>query len=231
MREHLLEVCTERPDLQVASVSRHRLRRRLMKNAFRCDYGLVETVAHFTAARAFMPDVDFIIDIGGQDMKCLAITDGVIDNIFLNEACSSGCGSFLQTFARPWAMTIEEFANLGCWPTASGGPRLRCTVFMNSSVKQAQKDGASVEDISAGLSISPWSKRPVQGHPLLHSGELGRTSWCRAVRSSTTPCCAPLSRRWAWRSSARTSPADGRLRCGPVRPAPEPEGPQSTFLP
>ena len=126
----------------------------LVKNAFRCDYGLVETVAHFTAAKYFMPDVDFIIDIGGQDMKCFKIEDGAISNIFLNEACSSGCGSFLQTFAQALGYDVKEFAALGLFADRPVDLGSRCTVFMNSSVKQAQKDGASIENISAGLSIS-----------------------------------------------------------------------------
>ena len=126
----------------------------LVKNAFRCDYGLVETVAHFTAAKYFMPDVDFIIDIGGQDMKCFKIEDGAISNIFLNEACSSGCGSFLQTFAQALGYDVKKFASLGLFADRPVDLGSRCTVFMNSSVKQAQKDGASIENISAGLSIS-----------------------------------------------------------------------------
>ena len=126
----------------------------LIRSAFGVDFGLVETVAHFTAARAFMPDVDFIIDIGGQDIKCFKIHNGVIDNIFLNEACSSGCGSFLQTFANALGYDIAEFARLGLASRRPVDLGSRCTVFMNSSVKQAQKDGADVTDISAGLSIS-----------------------------------------------------------------------------
>ncbi len=126
----------------------------LVKNAFRCDYGLVETVAHFTAAKYFLPDVDFIIDIGGQDMKCFKIEDGAISDIFLNEACSSGCGSFLQTFAEALGYDVKEFAKLGLFADRPVDLGSRCTVFMNSSVKQAQKDGASIENISAGLSIS-----------------------------------------------------------------------------
>ena len=121
----------------------------LVKNAFRCDYGLVETVAHFTAAKYFMPDVDFIIDIGGQDMKCFKIEDGAISNIFLNEACSSGCGSFLQTFAQALGYDVKEFAALGLFADRPVDLGSRCTVFMNSSVKQAQKDGASIENIRA----------------------------------------------------------------------------------
>ena len=108
----------------------------------------------FTAARTFEPDVDFIIDIGGQDIKCFKIRGGAIDNIFLNEACSSGCGSFLQAFASAWDMSVEEFAVKGILADRPVDLGSRCTVFMNSSVKQAQKDGASLENISAGLSIS-----------------------------------------------------------------------------
>ncbi len=118
------------------------------------DYGIVETVAHFKAAAHFCPDVDFIIDIGGQDIKCFKIKNNAIDSIMLNEACSSGCGSFIQTFAQAMGYEIADFANLGLFAKAPVELGSRCTVFMNSSVKQAQKDGASVEDISAGLSSS-----------------------------------------------------------------------------
>ena len=142
------------PGLKVASVTTTGYGEELVKNAFRCDFGLVETVAHFTAAKYFMPDVDFIIDIGGQDMKCFKIEDGAISNIFLNEACSSGCGSFLQTFAQALGYDVKEFAALGLFADRPVDLGSRCTVFMNSSVKQAQKDGASIENISAGLSIS-----------------------------------------------------------------------------
>ncbi len=126
----------------------------LIKNAFSCDLGLVETMAHYAAARHFDPQVDFIIDIGGQDMKCFKIRGGAVDSIMLNEACSSGCGSFIETFARALGYEIEEFSKLGLLAKHPVNLGSRCTVFMNSSVKQAQKDGASVEDISAGLSIS-----------------------------------------------------------------------------
>jgi predicted CoA-substrate-specific enzyme activase len=126
----------------------------LIKNAFRCDLGLVETVAHYKAAAHFNPEVDFIIDIGGQDMKCFKIRNGAVDSIMLNEACSSGCGSFIETFARALGYNIADFAKLGLFTKKPVSLGSRCTVFMNSSVKQAQKDGASVEDISAGLSIS-----------------------------------------------------------------------------
>ena len=126
----------------------------LIKNAFSCDAGLVETVAHYSAARHFNPDVDFIIDIGGQDMKCFKIRNGAVDSIMLNEACSSGCGSFIETFAKALGYSIADFAKMGLFAQRPVNLGSRCTVFMNSSVKQAQKDGASVEEISAGLSIS-----------------------------------------------------------------------------
>ncbi|MBE7022449.1 MAG: 2-hydroxyglutaryl-CoA dehydratase [Ruminococcaceae bacterium] len=126
----------------------------LMKSAFHLDFGLVETLAHFRATRHFSPQVDFILDIGGQDIKCMKIKDNAIDSIMLNEACSSGCGSFLETFARSLGYTAEEFARLGLFAERPVDLGSRCTVFMNSSVKQAQKDGAGVEDISAGLCIS-----------------------------------------------------------------------------
>ena len=111
-------------------------------------------MAHYQAAAKFKPEVDFIIDIGGQDIKCFKIENGAIANIFLNEACSSGCGSFLQTFANALGYKIEEFAKLGLMADKPVDLGSRCTVFMNSSVKQAQKDGATIENISAGLSIS-----------------------------------------------------------------------------
>ncbi len=126
----------------------------LIKNAFACDLGLVETVAHYKAAAHFNPNVDFIIDIGGQDMKCFKIRNGAVDSIMLNEACSSGCGSFIETFAKALGYSIADFAKIGLFAKYPVNLGSRCTVFMNSSVKQAQKDGATVEDISAGLSIS-----------------------------------------------------------------------------
>lgn len=126
----------------------------LAKNAFSFDHGIVETMAHFDAARHFLKDVEFVIDIGGQDIKCFRIRNGVIDDLFLNEACSSGCGSFLQTFASSLGYSIEDFSKLALFAKRPVNLGSRCTVFMNSSVKQAQKDGASVNDISAGLAVS-----------------------------------------------------------------------------
>ena len=126
----------------------------LSKNAFGCDHGLVETIAHYIAAKRFNPHVDFIIDIGGQDMKCFKIKDGTIDSVIINEACSSGCGSFIETFAKSLGYTAAEFAKLALFAKHPVNLGSRCTVFMNSSVKQAQKEGATVADISAGLSMS-----------------------------------------------------------------------------
>jgi len=126
----------------------------LIKSALGIDFGIVETVAHYKAGSFFCPNVDFIIDIGGQDIKCFKIKNGAIDSIMLNEACSSGCGSFIQTFAQALGYDISEFARLGLFSENPVELGSRCTVFMNSSVKQAQKDGATVEDISAGLSSS-----------------------------------------------------------------------------
>ncbi len=154
VRQVLTGLYEKHPGLKIASVTTTGYGEALVKNAFHADFSLVETVAHFTAAKYFMPNVDFIIDIGGQDMKCFKIEDGAISNIFLNEACSSGCGSFLQTFAEALGYDVKEFAALGLFADRPVDLGSRCTVFMNSSVKQAQKDGASIENISAGLSIS-----------------------------------------------------------------------------
>ena len=126
----------------------------LIQHAFHIDSGVVETIAHFNAARHFNPNVDFIIDIGGQDIKCFKVHNNSIDSIMLNEACSSGCGSFIETFAKSMGYGVEEFSRLGLFAKMPVNLGTRCTVFMNSSVKQAQKDGADVSDISAGLSMS-----------------------------------------------------------------------------
>ena len=146
----------------------------LIKNAFNCDLGLVETVAHLNAARHFNPDVDFIMDIGGQDMKCFKIRNGAVDSIMLNEACSSGCGSFLETFAKALGYTIADFAALGLKAKHPVDLGSRCTVFMNSSVKQAQKEGATVEDISAGLSMSVVKNAIYKVIRASHADDLGK---------------------------------------------------------
>ena len=126
----------------------------LIKAALNVDIGEIETVAHYTAANFFLPGVNFVLDIGGQDMKSLVIRDGVIESITLNEACSSGCGSFVETFAHSLNLDVKEFARLGQESRHPVDLGTRCTVFMNSRVKQAQKEGAEISDISAGIAIS-----------------------------------------------------------------------------
>ena len=126
----------------------------LVKAAFKADMGEIETMAHYKAAEEFLPGVDFILDIGGQDMKCMRIRDGAIYSIMLNEACSSGCGSFIETYAKSVNMDVQSFANEALFAKSPVDLGTRCTVFMNSKVKQAQKEGATIGDISAGLSYS-----------------------------------------------------------------------------
>ena len=126
----------------------------LMKAAFLLDDGEVETVAHYYAAAFFDPKVDCILDIGGQDMKCIKIKNQTVDSVQLNEACSSGCGSFIETFAKSLNYSVQDFAKAALFAEHPIDLGTRCTVFMNSKVKQAQKEGASVSDISAGLAYS-----------------------------------------------------------------------------
>ncbi len=126
----------------------------LIRSAFGFDNGMVETLAHFRAARAFDPQVSFILDIGGQDMKAIFVKDGFIQNIEINEACSSGCGSFIETFARSMGHEVADFADKACKAQAPCDLGTRCTVFMNSRVKQALREGAEINDISAGLAYS-----------------------------------------------------------------------------
>jgi len=126
----------------------------LIKSAFKVDSGEIETMAHYKASEEFLPGVEFILDIGGQDMKCMKIKDGAIYSIMLNEACSSGCGSFIETYAKSVNMDVEHFAQEALFAKSPVDLGTRCTVFMNSKVKQAQKEGATIGDISAGLSYS-----------------------------------------------------------------------------
>lgn len=139
------------------------------------DEGVVETMAHYRGAEMVSPGVTAVIDIGGQDMKYLSIDDGVIDSIAVNEACSSGCGSFLQTFARSMGLTIEEFTQAALRAKHPVDLGSRCTVFMNSSVKQAQKEGATMDDIAAGLCYSVVRNALYKVIKLRDSGELGDT--------------------------------------------------------
>ena len=150
--EEILTRCSGR--IQICGSAATGYGEELICHAFGVDEGVVETIAHYTAAKYFQPDVDFILDIGGQDIKCFKIRNGAIDSIMLNEACSSGCGSFIETFAKSMGYGVQTFAEKGLHAKAPVNLGSRCTVFMNSSVKQSQKDGATVEDISAGLSVS-----------------------------------------------------------------------------
>lgn len=154
VREFLNSFITQYPNITIKKGCSTGYGELLIKKAFNLEYSLVETMAHYKAAKYFDKDTDFIIDIGGQDIKCFKIVDGVIDDIFLNEACSSGCGSFLQTFFQALGYSTEEASTLALKSKHPVDLGSRCTVFMNSSVKQAQKDGAKIEDIFAGLAIS-----------------------------------------------------------------------------
>lgn len=146
----------------------------LIQKALNIDEGEIETIAHYRAAEAFLPGVDFILDIGGQDMKCMMLKDGVIESIMLNEACSSGCGSFIETFARSLGHTPMTFAQQALFAEAPIDLGTRCTVFMNSRVKQAQKEGASVGDISAGLSYSVIKNALFKVIKLRNSNNIGK---------------------------------------------------------
>ena len=181
VRDFLQELYKKYPDIDIRSSASTGYGEEIIKNAFGLDMGVVETIAHFTAAKKFDPQVDFIIDIGGQDIKCFKIKNGTIDNIFLNEACSSGCGSFLQTFAGALGYEMADFAKLGLFADSPVDLGSRCTVFMNSSVKQAQKDGASIENISAGLSTSVVKTPCTRSSAWWTPAAWATTSWCRAA--------------------------------------------------
>lgn len=146
---------------------------KLVQAAFRLDGGEVETIAHYKAARRFQPNVDFIIDIGGQDMKCMKIKNGAIDRIMLNEACSSGCGSFLENFSSTLGYSVKDFSRLALSARAPVELGSRCTVFMNSKVRQVQKEGAEVADISAGLAYSVIANALFKVIKMRHVDEMG----------------------------------------------------------
>ncbi len=146
----------------------------LLKSAFSLDEGEVETIAHTTAASFFDKDVDCVLDIGGQDMKCIKLKGGAVDTILLNEACSSGCGSFIENFANSLGFTAEDFAKEALFAKAPVDLGTRCTVFMNSNVKQAQKEGATVSDISAGLAYSVIKNALYKVIKLADAKDLGR---------------------------------------------------------
>lgn len=167
----LYEVLNDKTEIACAGVTGYG--EHIIKAALKVDVGEVETVAHLTAANQFAPGVTFVLDIGGQDMKSFFVRNGVIDNIMLNEACSAGCGSFLEGFARSLGITIQEFvqqAVRGDHPVDLG---TRCTVFMNSKVKQAQKEGATVANIAAGLAMSVVKNALFKVIRIKHAEELG----------------------------------------------------------
>ena len=141
-------------DIEIAGSCSTGYGEQLLKTAFRLDYGIVETMAHFTAAKAMMPEVSFILDIGGQDMKAIFVENGSIRRIEINEACSSGCGSFIMTFAKQLGYEVSDFARMATLAQHPYDLGTRCTVFMNSKVKQAMREGAKIEDIAAGFSYS-----------------------------------------------------------------------------
>ncbi|MDN6333912.1 MAG: acyl-CoA dehydratase activase-related protein, partial [Lacticaseibacillus paracasei] len=151
----------------------------LIKNALKVDLGEVETVAHYRAAHFFQPDVDFILDIGGQDMKAMTVKNNALTTIKLNEACSSGCGSFIETFATSLKYSLKDFAQAALLAQHAGDLGSRCTVFMNSKVKQVQKEGATIGDISAGLSMSVIKNALFKVIKLRRAEDLGKHIVCQ----------------------------------------------------
>ncbi|MGN0243927.1 MAG: acyl-CoA dehydratase activase-related protein [Lachnospiraceae bacterium] len=198
----------------------------LIKSGLNLDYGEVETIAHYYAAAFFQPDVDCILDIGGQDMKCIKIKDGTVDSVMLNEACSSGCGSFIETFAKSLNYDVKDFAKVALFAKNPIDLGSRCTVFMNSKVKQAQKEGAEVGDISAGLAYSVIKNALLKVIKLTDPKDLGtnivvqggtfyndavlrsfeRISECRAIR----PDIAGIMGAFGAALIARERDADGQ---------------------
>ena len=168
----LLEVLN--PEIKIIQSCSTGYGEQLIKSAFSLDYGEVETITHYKAAKFFNNKVDCILDIGGQDMKCIKIKNGSVDSVLLNEACSSGCGSFIETFAKSLNKSVEEFAELALFAKSPVDLGSRCTVFMNSNVKQAQKEGASVGDISSGLAYSVIKNALYKVIKLTSQDELGK---------------------------------------------------------
>ncbi|MDR0843150.1 MAG: acyl-CoA dehydratase activase-related protein [Acidobacteriota bacterium] len=163
----------ERPGLRIAAAAATGYGEELVKAAFGLEFGLIETVAHYLAARRLVPGVSFILDIGGQDMKAIFVSHGALVRMEINEACSSGCGSFIETFARSLGHTAADFSSLACSAQTPADLGTRCTVFMNSKVKQALREGAGVEDIAAGLAYSVAKNCLYKVLKLRHVEELG----------------------------------------------------------
>lgn len=175
----------------------------LIKAALLLDEGEVETVSHYYAASFFEPDVDCILDIGGQDMKCIKIKNQTVDSVQLNEACSSGCGSFIETFAKSLNYSVEDFAQEALYAKNPIDLGTRCTVFMNSKVKQAQKEGAEVADISAGLAYSVIKNALFKVIKVSDASELGNHIVVQGEPSTTTQFCGALKRSRTVRQSVR----------------------------
>ena len=174
VREMLLDLYSAMPEgVRICRSGVTGYGEKLVQAAMGIDEGEVETVVHARAAESVVPGVDFVIDIGGQDMKCLGVRNGVVRRVFLNEACSSGCGSFLQSFADSLEMSLDEFASSAGESTMPVDLGSRCTVFMNSRVRQAQKEGASVKDIAAGLAYSVVRNALYKVLKLRDAGEMG----------------------------------------------------------
>ena len=178
----------------------------LLKAALMLDDGEVETVAHYYAAAFFDPKVDCILDIGGQDMKCIKIKNQTVDSVQLNEACSSGCGSFIETFAKSLNFTVQDFAKEALFAKHPIDLGTRCTVFMNSKVKQAQKEGASVADISAGLAYSVIKNALFKVIKLSDAKDLGENIVVQGGLSTMTPFCAVLKKLPVSTQPVRTLP-------------------------
>ncbi len=173
--ESIKDIYDKKPDsVHIAGACSTGYGEALIQSALKLDEGEVETVAHYYAAAHFRPDVDCILDIGGQDMKCIRIKNHTVDSVMLNEACSSGCGSFLETFAKSLNMSVEDFASAALFAAHPIDLGTRCTVFMNSKVKQAQKEGAGVDDISAGLAYSVIKNALFKVIKVSDADELGR---------------------------------------------------------
>lgn len=154
LKEIKKEIENENVNINIVSTAVTGYGEDLIKASFKMDYGIVETMAHYRGAKYFDKNVSFILDIGGQDMKAIFIKDGIIENIEINEACSSGCGSFIETFARGMGYSVADFAEMACESESPCDLGSRCTVFMNSKVKQSLRENATIADISAGLAMS-----------------------------------------------------------------------------
>ncbi|MCL2878141.1 MAG: acyl-CoA dehydratase activase-related protein, partial [Acidobacteria bacterium] len=173
VRRGLAALADERPGLQITAAAATGYGEELLKAAFGLDFGLIETVSHYLAARRLSPGASFILDVGGQDMKAIFVSGGALVRTEINEACSSGCGSFIETFARSLGYTAEDFARLACMAKAPADLGTRCTVFMNSKVKQALREGSGADDIAAGLAYSVAKNCLFKVLKLRHTEELG----------------------------------------------------------